>query len=239
MIFVSLQYTYLFFVPFSSDSPIGYILYHFHVKLYPLHVKKKVLKSARFSICPMVTAFNGSNIGIFFPKFIRSFFGNWVDPPKLEQYCSKFGIDLSKFFESYPKDKIDCYNFFKECSKQGIDVFYFILSCYKQVDFNYYGFINKFTKSVVRVYNFFEESCKNELDLSPFFFKIKRIKVCLSKLLKTCYRYGLDMSKFFEGIVKNHKKDFSKDQIDFAKVVFNCFQLLSPTFNRSWLLDKS
>nr|QJT42888.1 acetyl-CoA carboxylase beta subunit [Opuntia quimilo] len=162
------------------------------------------------------------------PLFYKLFFENRVDLPILEQFCSKFGIDLSEFFESFPKHEMDCRKFCQEAGSLGIAFSLLCDSCEKQISYEYLDlvFFRKIPKSVSGIYKFLEESYKNEFDL---FFSLdeiggrERLRI-LSKLSKTFCRYKLGMHKSFEGIAENHKKGiaenhkkyFSRDQIDFS-----------------------
>uniref|UniRef100_UPI0030E16CE5 acetyl-CoA carboxylase beta subunit n=1 Tax=Nopalea cochenillifera TaxID=338184 RepID=UPI0030E16CE5 len=163
------------------------------------------------------------------PLFYKLFFENRVDLPRLEQFCSKFGIDLSEFFESFPKHEMDCLKFCQEAGSLGIGFSLLSDSCEKQISYDYLdlAFFRKIPKSVSGIYKFWEESYKNELDLFFILDEIgerERFRI-LSKLSKTFCRYKLGMHKSFEGIAENHKKGiaenhkkyFSRDQIDFSK----------------------
>nr|YP_011027932.1 acetyl-CoA carboxylase carboxyltransferase beta subunit [Opuntia monacantha]WBK27108.1 acetyl-CoA carboxylase carboxyltransferase beta subunit [Opuntia monacantha] len=168
------------------------------------------------------------NFGSISPLFYKLFFENRVDLPELEQFCSKFGIDLSEFFESFPKHEMDCRKFCQEAGSLGISFSLLSDSCEKQISYEYLDlvFFRKIPKSVSGIYKFLEESCKNELDLFFILDEIgerERFRI-LSKLSKTFCRYKLGMHKSFEGIAENHKKGiaendkkyFSRDQIDFS-----------------------
>nr|WRH31495.1 acetyl-CoA carboxylase carboxyltransferase beta subunit [Brasiliopuntia brasiliensis] len=169
------------------------------------------------------------NICSISPLFYKLFFEDRVDLPRLEQFCSKFGIDLSEFFESFPKHEMDCRKFCQEAGSLGIDFSLLCDSCEKQISYDYLDlvFFRKIPKSVSGIYKFWEESYKNELDLFFILDEIderERFRV-LSKLSKTFCRYKLGMHKSFEGIAENHKKGiaenhkkyFSRDQIYFPK----------------------
>jgi len=165
------------------------------------------------------------NICSISPLFYKLFFENRVDLPRLEQFCSKFGIDLSEFFESFPKHEMDCLKFCQEAGSLGIGFSLLSDSCEKQISYDYLdlAFFRKIPKSVSGIYKFWEESYKNELDLFFILDEIgerERFRI-LSKLSKTFCRYKLGMHKSFEGIAENnkkgiaenHKKYFSRDQI--------------------------
>nr|YP_011032182.1 acetyl-CoA carboxylase carboxyltransferase beta subunit [Opuntia ficus-indica]WRH31583.1 acetyl-CoA carboxylase carboxyltransferase beta subunit [Opuntia ficus-indica] len=161
------------------------------------------------------------NICSISPLFYKLFFENRVDLPRLEQFCSKFGIDLSEFFESFPKHEMDCLKFCQEAGSLGIGFSLLSDSCEKQISYDYLdlAFFRKIPKSVSGIYKFLEESYKNELDLFFILDEIgerERFRI-LSKLSKTFCRYKLGMHKSFEGIAENHKKYLSRDHISFSK----------------------